>query len=84
MKPKALMAKLLLAAAMAAAMAAHAVNVSYFDPTDADKPIKACEVYAPYTGQTTLDTGVREEGRRLGSHRRVVTSDETGDVRHET
>ncbi len=29
MKPKALMAKLLLAVAMAAAMAAHAVDVSY-------------------------------------------------------
>ena len=57
MKPKALMAKLLFAVAMAAAMAAHAVDVSYIDPTDPDTPIKACDTYTLYTGQDTLTSG---------------------------
>ena len=30
---------------------------AYLDPTDADKPIKACDTYTPYNGQTTLDSG---------------------------
>ena len=56
MKPKALMAKLLLAVAMAAAMAAHAVDVSYIDPTDPGSQSKTAAC-TQYNGQTTLDTG---------------------------
>ena len=45
MKPKALMAKLLFVAAMAAAMAAHAVDVSYIDPTSAGETISIYKDY---------------------------------------
>ena len=50
---------------------------TYFDPTDADKPIKACEVYAPYTGQTTLDTGWYVVEGSMGIDSRITIS---GDV----
>ena len=30
---------------------------TYLDPTDTDNPIKTCDTYTPYTGQTTLDSG---------------------------
>ena len=56
MKPKALMAKLLLAVAMAAAMAAHAVDVSYIDPTEPGSPSKTAAC-TQYNGQLTLDSG---------------------------
>ena len=56
MKPKALMAKLLLAAATAAAMAAHAIDVSYIDPTEPGSQSKTAAC-TQYNGQDTLTSG---------------------------
>ena len=56
MKPKALMAKLLFVAAMAAAMAAHAIDVSYIDPTEPGSQSKTAAC-TQYNGQDTLTSG---------------------------
>ena len=78
MKPKALMAKLLFVAAMAAAMAAHAVDVSYIDPTDPGSQSKTAAC-TQYNGQTTLDTGwyVVEGSVNVNDITRIVVN---GDV----
>jgi len=78
MKPKALMAKLLFVAAMAAAMAAHAVDVSYIDPTAPGSQSKTAAC-TQYNGQDTLDTGwyVVEGSVNVNDITRIVVN---GDV----
>ena len=78
MKPKALMAKLLLAVAMAAAMAAHAIDVSYIDPTEPGSQSKTAAC-TQYNGQDTLDTGwyVVEGSVNVNDITRIVVN---GDV----
>ena len=77
MKPKALMAKLLLAAAMAAAMAAHAVDVSYIDPIDPDNPEKSADCAAITDSTTMLSAGWYVVDATVNNANRIAVS---GDV----